>query len=196
MSFYLPPELWQRIFSLAATNGNSTEPARFYLTARRVSRDWRAGIEKVYANLYLRDREHCRVDISPYSPYAIEMAFDRYEEQDKSRCVFKETDRTAISFENQSIKLMRQRDRMRIKKWKENVLGKRGQASAYRLNSYVISMGTTSEIALPGLECNFEQLEMSFDWAAMLQVFFVDQLKNADAKGKVMVLDLAPRTTS
>jgi hypothetical protein len=94
---YLPPEIWHRILSEHAKDKNRTELWTF---GRRVCSPWRSEIAKVFAKRYLENEN--LVQIQPdfgsftnrqvfyFERLTATFVFDRYEQNNKHRCVFKE----------------------------------------------------------------------------------------------------------
>jgi hypothetical protein len=93
---YLPPELWQRIFY------QRTQPPFPWQVGQRVCSLWRSEIPKILARKYLENPDMVQIWIDCGRPViegvprlmGLSMTFNRYEGEDKRRCVFTEDPRT------------------------------------------------------------------------------------------------------
>ena len=54
-NFYLPPELWQRVFS------QHTDPSQLWTAGRQVCSAWRSEIPKVFAKKYLENPDMVQI---------------------------------------------------------------------------------------------------------------------------------------
>jgi hypothetical protein len=183
---YVPPlplELWILIFF------QNTDPSHLYTVGRQVCSAWRTEIPKVIAKKYLEDpvmvQIHSDCDISHFKNFTCllehELGFSHYEGND--RVVFKPIFRAepgdhedectaryirARNDKSQSVEDLRLPLRRNPANYLEKVGGKHVDLPPCQIRIKWVSNDTE----LPKLRVDFEKGEISFEWKAMLELFF------------------------
>lgn len=99
----LPTELWQQIFSFAALEDKPQSFVDLWVSGRQVCKAWRAQIAQTYLDTFIRNPSCCFIafdcgirsfEVMGKYVWPMQMVFDRFDPDDKSRCVFKESAET------------------------------------------------------------------------------------------------------
>lgn len=175
-AYYLPPELWLLIFS------HHTHPHFLWTTGRQVCSTWRSEIPKIFAREYLEDPIRVQIYFDCGRTFridgvkrrmAVNMVFDRYEDQSKTRCVFTaETPTTGTRNERY--------ERTKLEVWRSKLevylgatSGARAEGGRFDLPPYQVWIRTSAnDTEFPGLECDFHKREISFEWEGMFACFY------------------------
>jgi hypothetical protein len=195
---YLPPEIWQRIFY------HHTQPPSLWHIGRQVCSLWRTEIPKVFVRKYLESSNMVQIWIDCGMPMiqgaprlmGLSMIFNRYEGQDKRRCVFTEDPRTtgADNFATMGVNaghsraFYQQYERLKFNTWKDKIdkyLGadpdakdEGGQSDLPRFDlppHQIRIKFQANDTELPNLKYDFARREISFEWEAMFDSFYAEQ---------------------
>jgi hypothetical protein len=175
---YLPPEIWHRILLEHARDATRTD---LWTCVRRVCSPWRSELAKLFAKKYFENVNLVQIEpdfgSSTLDCYGLHMQqlratfnFNRYERNNKHRCVFTEI-LDSITKRDEAY------DRKMFAAFEEKVklyLGTTGQESArFDLPPYRIRVGPrVNDTELPNLQYDSQKREISFEWEGMFTRFF------------------------
>ncbi|SMR63427.1 unnamed protein product [Zymoseptoria tritici ST99CH_1A5] len=163
MAPIIPNEIWQKIIAftaLDATTPNAWLSA--WLPLRQTSRSFRSNTAQAYLQTFLAQRKRC-------------MFFQSVDTTDKARVVFGQL-KTSRGWVQRDLLSDAAREEWKPVVWKrkmENYLEGRIEQTPYVGSIY----GVSTDSELPGLRCNFEQREISFEWEGMLDAFIAERLE-------------------
>jgi hypothetical protein len=186
---YLPPEIWHRILLEHAKDNNRTELWTF---GRRVCSPWRSEIAKVFAKKYLENGN--LVQIEPHFGSSTDrphlhferltatFVFDRYEQNNKHRCVFKEAPDSIAKRDKAYDGKMFAAFEERV----ELYLGTDSKAARFDLPPCRIQVGPrVNDTELPNLKYDSQKREISFEWEGTFTRFFREATVLERLEGKI-----------
>lgn len=183
----LPPELWISVLE------QHNQPDHLWTTCRRVCSSWRADIPKIFAKKYLQDpRMTCvSTDCGKHeenSINVIDMRFDRFQDDKKTRCVFVEREDSKARHVKPDWPEDKRRRYEKHKynnwvdcvRWYENKANEDEDTNVeerrYDAPFYQIRVKTmANDTELTGLKIDLEAREVSFEWFGMFDNFFREQ---------------------
>lgn len=173
-NFYLPAELWQRVFV------QHTDPIQLWTAGRQVCSTWRSEIPKIFAKKYLENPDMVQIwfdlgceRIGGSNCFmAAEMVFNRYEGEANTRCVFAEHSSTAGSTRRTSDKSSQRYERVKTLLWRDGLsmylggdAGAREDGGRFDFPPYQVRIKTRArDSELPKLAFKFNKREISFEW--------------------------------
>jgi hypothetical protein len=174
---YLPPEIWHRILYEHTKHTTRTE---LWTLGRKVCSPWRAELAKVFANKYLENGNLVQIEpdfgSSTLDCYGLHMqqlrstfVFNRYEQDNKHRCVFTET-LDSITKRDEAY------DRKMFAAFEEKLilyLGTGSKSARFDLPPCRIRVGPkVNDTELPNIAYDSQKREISFEWEGMFTRFF------------------------
>lgn len=193
---YLPLELWQQVFF------QHTSPQELWTAGRQVCSEWRSEIPKVFAKKYLENPDMVRIYFDfgkQYIEHSIyfmgaEMAFDRYEESAKERCVFKELTTTSSRDDRVGEELRVKYENTKFGVWRSGLStylgggpGARVDGGRFDLPIHQIWIKeSANDSELPRLEYDFQKREISFEWEGMFTQSFCEAAMLADWQRSIL----------
>jgi hypothetical protein len=195
-SYYLPLELWQRIFF------QHTDLNQLWIAGRQVCSLWRSEIPKVFAKKYLENPDMVQMYFDLGGEriegeecfMAAKLVFSRYEGEFNKRCVFTESSSTNGRARMEPNSFNQKYERCKHRVWRDGVkrylgihAGVRKDGGRFDLPPHQICIKSRArDSELPKLAFESNKREISFEWEGMFTQFFLESAMLADAEAKIM----------
>ncbi|KAK5125052.1 hypothetical protein LTR85_001243 [Meristemomyces frigidus] len=184
--------IWQRIFFFAV-DGNELQA---WTQLRRVCRAAKDGVEEGLGELVLRDPLRVRIHFQcghlpnprgPSPPREMEMVFSHLCPEEHTRCVFKESKRSAQAYlgEGRSRASRRRHEMIKHAAWRKNTdvylgAGRDAGTKGGRFDIppfHICIAGMVNDTELPGLKMDYTNRTISFKRLGLFRAFFREAIE-------------------
>ena len=185
------------------------------MTGRHVCQLWRANIAQTYLDVFLRHPKRTVISFDcdwawvkdMKCMFTVEMFFDRLDQDNRARVVFKEGEETAGFMRNPDEEYRAAYAQTKYGIWRNKIdmytgvesNGTKQEGGNPDMAPYVVSIyGASLDSELPGLEYDVSKREISFEWESMLNAFCIEyaELERRDLSKANDMMPAAENTIS